>query len=197
MTDTVLIREKLKETLGEHRYEHTLGVAYTAICLAMKYGVNLYQAELAGLLHDCAKYLKGRDQLACCLVYHIDINKTEYANPSLLHAKLGAFFAEHSYGIKDTEVLQAIMCHTTGKPAMSLLEKIIFVADYIEPKRDKAPNLTQIRKVAFEDIDKAVWMILEDTLSYLRSQPESIDEMTETACKYYRELIKGAVKDEE
>ncbi len=196
MTDTRLIREKLKATLGEHRYEHTLGVSYTAVCLAMKYGADLHRTELAGLLHDCAKYLKGSELSAYCRKYHIDISRTEDANPSLLHAKFGAFLAEHVYGVTDPDILQAITYHTTGKPNMTLLDKIVFVADYIEPGLDKAPNLTAIRLMAFNDLNCAVWMILEDTLSYLRSQPESIDDMTETACRYYRELVKGSDNNE-
>ncbi|MFQ9209852.1 MAG: bis(5'-nucleosyl)-tetraphosphatase (symmetrical) YqeK [Clostridium fessum] len=79
----------------------------------------------------------------------------------MIHAKLGAWMAEHKYGITDPEVLSAIACHTTGKPAMSLLDKILYVADYIEPRRDKAPNLPKLRRLAFEDLDEALYQILD------------------------------------
>lgn len=197
MIDNILyIRKKLKKKLDEDRYEHTLGVAFTASCLAMRYGADLYKAEVAGLLHDCAKYLPDDIKIERCRKYNISITDAEYANPSLLHAKLGAFLAMDKYKIKDMEIINAILNHTTGKPAMTLLEKIVFVADYIEPRRDKAANLPQVRKMAFEDLDRAVWMIMEDTLTYLEKKGNKIDLMTEKACQYYRDLVKGSAADE-
>lgn len=197
MTDNILyIRKKLKKKLDEDRYEHTIGVAFTASCLAMRYGADLYKAEIAGLLHDCAKYLPDDIKIERCRKYNISITDAEYENPSLLHAKLGAFLAMDKYKIKDMEIINAILNHTTGKPAMTLLEKIIFVADYIEPRRDKAPDLPEVRRTAFEDLNRAVWMIMEDTLAYLKKKGSRIDPMTEKACEYYRDLLKGSAADE-
>ena len=90
-----------------------------------------------------------------CLDRNIPVTAEEERDPSLLHAKLGAWMAEHKYGVDDPEILSAITCHTTGKPGMSLLDKILYVADYIEPRRSKAANLTAMRKLAFIDLDKA------------------------------------------
>lgn len=96
----------------------------------------------------------------------LEITELERNNPFMLHAKVGAMLAKVKYDIDDEEVLGAIRWHTTGKPNMNLLEKIVYVADYIEPRRDKAPNLKEIRKLAFMDLDLALLKILEDTLGY-------------------------------
>ena len=101
--DVIRIRKKLKKKLDEQRYEHTLGVAFTAMSLAMKYDVDLHKAELAGLLHDCAKCMPDERKLHKCEKYNIPISETERKNPSLLHSKLGAYLAEHKYGVKDPE----------------------------------------------------------------------------------------------
>lgn len=184
------IKNDLKSILDKDRYEHTIGVAYTAICLAMKYGYDLEQAEEAGLLHDCAKCISDEKKLKQCEKHNVSITETEKKNPYLLHAKLGAFYAMHKYGITDKEVINAILVHTTGAPDMTLLEKIIYVADYIEPNRKKASNLTEIRKVAFEDLDMAVYMIMDDILNYLEGKKGDIDYMTIKAHEYYKKLIK-------
>lgn len=184
------ITKDLKNSLDKDRYEHTIGVSYTAICLAMKYDVDLEKAEIAGLLHDCAKCIADDKKLKKCIEHNISINEAEKAKPSLLHAKLGAFIAMDKYGIQDKEIINAILKHTTGSQEMTMLEKIIFVADYIEPNRDKASNLKEIRKTAFEDIDKAVYLIMRDTLEYLKKTNSPIDNQTQKAYEYYEKLNK-------
>lgn len=184
------ITKDLKNSLDKERYEHTIGVSYTAICLAMKYDVDLEKAEIAGLLHDCAKCITDDKKLRKCIEHNISINEAEKAKPSLLHAKLGAFIAMDKYGIQDKEIINAILKHTTGGQEMTMLEKIIFVADYIEPNRDKAANLKEIRKTAFEDIDKAVYLIMRDTLEYLKKTNSPIDNQTQKAYEYYEKLNK-------
>lgn len=184
------ITKDLKNSLDKDRYEHTIGVSYTAICLAMKYDVDLEKAEIAGLLHDCAKCIADDKKLKKCIEHNISINEAEKAKPSLLHAKLGAFIAMDKYGIQDKEIINAILKHTTGSQEMTMLEKIIFVADYIEPNRDKAANLKEIRKTAFEDIDKAVYLIMRDTLEYLTKTNSPIDNQTQKAYEYYEKLNK-------
>lgn len=179
------IRRSLKKKMDPLRYEHTLGVAYTAMCLAMKYGEDLYKAEMAGLLHDCAKCYPNEVQLAKCEKYNISITEVEKQNPSLIHAKLGAFLAMNKYGVTDMDIINAILNHTTGKPAMTQLEKIVFVADYIEPRRDKAPNLAMIRRLAFEELDRAVCIILKSTLDYLKTREVVIDDMTVRTYEFY------------
>ena len=185
--DTKKLRKEMEKVQSEKRYAHTLGVAYTATSLAMKYDVSLMKdAEIAGLLHDCAKCILDEEKISICKKNDIPISDIEMQNPYLLHAKVGRFLAKNLYHIKDEDILNAILNHTTGRPGMSLLEKIIFVADYIEPTRKEAPNLFRIRKLAFEDLDLALLQILNDTLQYLHSQNCTIDSMTQTTFDYYK-----------
>lgn len=183
------IRKAMEKSLDTKRYEHTLGVAYTAAALAMCYDASIKNAELAGLLHDCAKYLTGEKLLFICLKHNICINMVERHNPYLLHAKVGSFLAMEEYHVYDTDIINAILNHTTGRPGMSVLEKIIFVADYIEPNRNKAPELREIRKLAFLDLDRALLRILESTFNYLKSTGNEYDPMTEKTYEYYKKLL--------
>ena len=179
------LRKAMKKVQDDERYEHTLGVAYTAACLATLYDVDVEKATTAGLLHDCAKCMDSNKKLSLCKKYGIEVSDIEKRNPSLLHAKLGARLAREKYDEKDKDVLNAIENHTTGRENMSMLEKIIFVADYIEPGRNKAPDLYEVRKMAFSDIDKALVKILQDTLMYLERKGEEIDPATRATLDYY------------
>lgn len=184
------IRKAMEKALDERRYEHTLGVAYTACALAMKYDADLKSAEMAGLLHDCAKCMDNDKRIAICEKHHISITEVERRNPFLLHAKVGSFIAMDTYKIKDTDIINAILNHNTGRPGMSMLEKIIYVADYIEPNRKQAPNLAVIRKKAFEDLDEALLLILRDILAHLNACGVEIDPMTPKTYDYYAEISK-------
>ncbi|WP_099468236.1 bis(5'-nucleosyl)-tetraphosphatase (symmetrical) YqeK [Konateibacter massiliensis] len=190
-------QRKLKTRLDKERYEHTIGVMYTAGSLAMRYGYDIKSAMLAGLLHDCAKCIPNDKKIALCEKHNINITECERENPFLLHAKLGAFQAMHKYRVRDKEIISAILNHTTGKPNMDLLDKIIFVADYIEPRRDRAPFLDERRQTAFVDIDLAMYQILGDTLQHLKSKPGSSDPMTEKAYEYYKQLIEAREEKEQ
>lgn len=181
------MKKTLKKYLDENRFEHTEGVMYTAAALAMRYDEDVEKALVAGLLHDCAKCIPDSKKLKICLKNHITMSEMEQKNPFLLHAKVGAYVAREKYGIEDEEILSAITWHTTGKPEMSLLDKIIYIADYIEPMRNKAPNLPDVRKLAFEDIDITLLKILSDTLAYLRGSAKSMDSMTLKTYTYYKE----------
>lgn len=183
--DCKKIKKKLKTELDKARYEHTIGVMDTAACLAMRYECDLEKAIVAGLLHDCAKCIPNDNKLRLCKKHGIEISASEKKAPFLLHAKLGAYLAKKDYEVDDDEILSAIACHTTGKPDMSLLDKIVFIADYIEPGRDKAPNLLEIRRLAFQDIDQALVQILKDTLSYLEESGQQIDPTTQAVLEFY------------
>lgn len=188
--DIIEIQNQLRKKQTERRFQHILGVQYTSTALAMRYGADMRKAELAGLLHDCAKHMTADKLIKICQKNDIEITLAEQKSPYLLHAKAGAYLALTKYGISDEEILDAIRCHTTGKPAMTLLEKIVFVADYIEPSRNQAPNLDKLRKKSFEDIDEAVYLILKQTLGYLNKKKQSIDQQTEVTYNYYRDLIR-------
>ena len=158
--DFIKIKKKLSKYLDEARFEHTMGVMYTCAALAMVYDYDLEDAQAAGLLHDSAKCIPNKKKLKLCSQHDIPVSDFEKDHPFLLHAKLGAYVASSKYDIKDEEILTAITYHTTGRPGMSLLEKIVYISDYIEPMRDKAPNLAKVRKIAFEDLDECMYEIL-------------------------------------
>lgn len=185
-SDIRKIRKSMEKKLDAKRYEHTLGVAYTAAALAMRHGADVNNALLAGMLHDCAKCLSNEKRVSICEKYNIAISEAEQKNPYLLHAKVGSFLAMKKYGVSDKDVINAILNHTTGRPGMSALEKIVWLADYIEPGRKQAPNLVQIRKTAFENLDEALLMALEDTLDYLHAGSMEIDNMTQKTYDFYK-----------
>jgi predicted HD superfamily hydrolase involved in NAD metabolism len=183
------IKSWLKENLNEERYEHSLGTADCAKMLAEKYGIDTEKAYFAGLIHDCAKCLTTEEKLKKAEKFGLNINKSERQDPELLHGKLGAYYAKTKYGVTDREILDAITYHTTGRPEMTLMDKIIFVADYIEPNRKIIKELPEIRQEAFTDIDKAIVHILKNTLDFLREKTDIIDEMTEKTYIYYLNLL--------
>ena len=132
MDDKILkLQHTLKKELDEDRYQHTLGVMYTSASMAMRYGADVTQALLAGLLHDCAKCIPGDKKIHLCEKYGLPVSDVEYENPGLLHARLGAYLAEKKYHIHDQEIIHAISSHTTGRPGMSLLEKIVYIAVHL------------------------------------------------------------------
>ena len=185
------IKKYLKKHLTKERYHHTVGVAYTAMSMAMKYNPQpdnnefMVKAEIAGLLHDCAKCMDNDKKIRICNKNQISYSKIEAENPYLLHGKVGAYIARKEFNILDEDILNAITWHTTGHPDMSLLEKIIFVADYIEPSRRPIPELNLIRQLAFTDIDQTVIKILENTLKYLNEKGSPIDDMTQKTYDSY------------
>ncbi|MCR5228125.1 MAG: bis(5'-nucleosyl)-tetraphosphatase (symmetrical) YqeK [Eubacterium sp.] len=177
--------KKLESKLNPKRFVHSIGVEYTAANLAFVHGADVEKARLAGLLHDCAKYIPTDEKLKRAKKYGIKANKCEKANPDLLHGKIGAFIAKEKYGVDDPEILSAIAYHTTGHPDMTLLEKIIFVADYIEPNRRIIRDLPEIRREAYLDLDKCIIHILKNTLEYLETTDAAIDELTRDTYNYY------------
>ena len=188
------INRELKAILKPHRYEHSQGVRYTAAALAMKYHGDIKKAEIAGLVHDCAKNMSDEELIEYCKKNSIPIEECEFKAPQLLHAKAGSYLAKELFGIEDEEILSAIRYHTTGKVGMTFLEKVIFTADYIEPGRYKADNLDTIRFTAFRDLDETVYMIMKDTLNYLKINTNTIDKQTEMGYKYYKELHLGKIR---
>lgn len=181
------LRRAMEKELSAGRYTHTLGVAYTAAALAMSHGKDIKNAMKAGLLHDCAKSMHGSELVAICEKAHLNVTAVERSNPTaLLHAKAGAYLAEHKYGVTDGDILNAIRYHTTGRPDMSTLEKIIYIADYIEPGRKQLEGLEMVRRLAFQDLDCAVEKILANTLAYLRSTDTQVDDMTSRTYAFYK-----------
>lgn len=185
----VTFRKQLKSKLDTMRYEHSVSVSYTCIALAMRYGFSLEKAELAGLLHDCAKRYTDNELIARSQKHGLSLTESELKAPAVIHAKYGAWMARNKFGIQDEEILSAIQCHTTGKPGMCILDKILYIADYIEPRRDKASNLARMRYLAFQDLDQTMYEILAGTINYLKGKGGCIDPMTIQTFTWFEKLI--------
>lgn len=156
---------KLKQMLDPKRYQHTLGVVEMATRLAEHYGVSVEKARLAALLHDCAKGLTSFHLLRRLEGSDIVVDDMERMIPPILHGPVGAVMAKEDFGVTDPEILQAIRFHTTGAPNMTLLDKVIFLADYIEPNRT-CSGVEELREQAFIDLDQAVATAAGRTIIY-------------------------------
>ncbi|MBR3276584.1 MAG: bis(5'-nucleosyl)-tetraphosphatase (symmetrical) YqeK [Eubacterium sp.] len=195
--DWLTIEEKLRAALNPVRYQHTLGVTYTAAALAMKYGLDVGKARLAGLLHDCAKCIPDDEKIRMCRENPVEVTEFELEHPYLLHSKLGAFVAQAEYGVTDEEILSAIRWHTTGKPEMTVLEQIIYISDSIEPNRDdELPDLRDVRILAFTDLDECCVQIMHDNIAHIKARGLPMDSMTEKAYNYYKEKVSSRKKTE-
>ena len=179
------IREDLKTKLSAERFEHTVSVMYTAAALAMCHQGDVRKALLAGLLHDCTKYMTREEHIAVCERAGVPLTDIERQNKHLLHSKTGAVEAELTYGVTDSDILNAIRHHTTGRGEMSLLEKIIFTADYIEPTRRGLKGMDEVRFLAFSDLNQCVCRISRNTLDYLQAIKAPVDQRTQDTYDYY------------
>ena len=168
--------EKLEQVvislLNPNRVAHVLGCRDTAVAMAKHWGADEVDAARAGLLHDITKALDGPRQLTLAGEYGIILNAFQQKNPKTLHALTGSLVAEHLFGENDA-VVQAIRHHTTGKADMNLLEKIIYVADYMEPNRD-FPGVETLRELAFTDLDAALKLGLTMTLNLLNQRRSEV-----------------------
>ncbi|MBR6256138.1 MAG: bis(5'-nucleosyl)-tetraphosphatase (symmetrical) YqeK [Lachnospiraceae bacterium] len=184
------LRAILRKKLDPSRYEHSLGVAYTACSLFLAHGhgstEELSRAYTAGLLHDCAKCLDEEKSEKYIKKYNVELSEMEKAHPFLIHAKLGAVLAKEKYGITDEEIISSIRWHTTGCSDMSFTEAVIFSADFIEPNRRQLPCYEEIRPLIYRDLDKAVYLILKHTIEHLKSKGQPIEEHTLQAFEYYK-----------
>ncbi|HHV46934.1 MAG TPA: HD domain-containing protein [Tissierellia bacterium] len=158
--------DKLKENIGELRYEHSLRVMEKSVELAKIYNVSVEKAAVAGLLHDCGKLKGGINLLKLAEDFDIILDSMTKNNHELIHSVLGAAIAEKEYGIVDEDVLNAIRFHTTGRENMSKLEKIVYIADMIEPGRS-FEGVDDIRKLALVDLDKALILSIDNTLKFV------------------------------
>ncbi|MCI5892369.1 MAG: bis(5'-nucleosyl)-tetraphosphatase (symmetrical) YqeK [Clostridiales bacterium] len=167
MTGIEEIKAELRKILSEKRYVHSLGVADEAKKLAAKYGVDENRAYIAGLVHDCAKEVPPQDMEGILKrKYGVSVDSMSKLTPKILHGVLGACEAQSKFGIYDPEILDAVKYHTTGKGNMSMLAKIIYIADYIEPNRD-FDGVRELRSLAYRDIDEAIIKGIDDTIKDL------------------------------
>lgn len=160
------IKEYLKSSLNENRYNHCIGVSETSKKLAKLHGADEEKAELAGLAHDCAKYMESEKILQILKDNNEEIDVVVQQWPPLMHGYAGEYVAREVFGIEDREVLNAIKYHVTGRENMTILEKVVFVADFIEPGRD-FPGVEKARALANEDLDEAIIFAFDSTISFV------------------------------
>lgn len=160
------IKKRLENTLKPSRFAHSVSVAQTASDLAEIYNADAGKAYLAGILHDCAKNYTNGELFELAKKYNIELDEVCKSSANLLHGFVGAYDAKKVYGINDSEIFDAIYYHTVGKPDMPILTKIIYVSDGIEPLRNY-PGVEEIRKCAFENLDKAVVMYTDATIKFV------------------------------
>ena len=182
------LEQKLQQTLTPKRYLHTLGVAYLSASLAMCHGVSHRDALVAGLLHDCAKNYPEEEMLKRCLKLNLPLSEQERRIPELIHAAYGAYLAKEEYGITQEDILLAIRNHTLGRPDMTPLEQIIYLADYFEPERTQptTPCLDDIRKIAFQDLDAATVLVTQNCVRYFEATKKDTDPMVYRVLDYYK-----------
>lgn len=171
--------------LKHKRIPHVLGTEQEAIRLAERYGADVDKARVGALLHDCTKKLDLAEQLALCEQYGIPLDDMERQTLKLLHAKTGAAIARDVFGVDD-EIYGAILWHTTGRAGMTLLEKILYLADYIEPSRD-FPGVDKLRAVCYKDLDAGLLMGLEMTITEMNELGSPVHRATIEA----RDALKG------
>lgn len=179
--------EMVKAQLTDHRYVHTIGVMETAIKLAEKYGVDKKKAELAAIFHDYAKF-RPKDEMKQIIVEQAMQPLLLEYNSELWHAPVGAYLAEKEAGIDDGEVLDAIRYHTSGRVGMSLLDKIIYLADYIEPGRH-FPGVEEVRTMAEDNLDQALLQAMKNTIQFLMKKNQPVFPETFNA---YNNMVKNS-----
>ena len=190
------LEQKLQKVLTPKRYLHTLGVAYLSASLAMCHGISHRDALVAGLLHDCAKNLPEDDMLQQCLTMNLPLSEHEKRIPELIHAAYGAYLAKEEYKIVQEDILLAIRNHTLGRPQMSKLEQIVYLADYLEPERMQPtiPSLDELRRIAFQNLDKATYLVSVNSIRYFESTGKDIDPMTYRVYEYYKNIVRKEIQ---
>ena len=183
------MRKGILSRLKGYRYPHSLGVERAAKWLAQQYGGDVEKAAVAGILHDITKHLSPQEQLNLCEKYGIIPCTVEKSEPKMLHGKTAAAIARVEYGMPE-DVCDAIACHTTGKHGMTILDKILYLADYIEETRD-FPGVEKARELAKADIDRALLYCYDQTLTELVARGKLIHSDTIAA---YNDMIRQGVR---
>ena len=171
------IEDYLKKKLKPSRFEHSLGVRDSAEALASKYGGNVNKARIAGLIHDCGKNLSDAAILSLLKDNNYKITDIIYASPQLMHGLAGAIISKEIFKVKDKEILNAVTYHTIGRKKMTLLDKIIYLADFIEPGR-LFPEVENLRKATDINIETALLLAFDTTINFVIEKGEIIHSNT-------------------
>ncbi|MDF2504397.1 bis(5'-nucleosyl)-tetraphosphatase (symmetrical) YqeK [Clostridium sp.] len=183
MWNEAKMEEYLKKNLKEARLNHSFGVRDTAEMLAKKYGEDSYKARIAGLIHDCAKQMDKNKILDICTENGYKLDYIVSKNPGIMHGAVGAIIAKKVMEVEDEDILNAIEYHTTGRKNMSLLEKIVYLADYIEPSRD-FPGVDKLRETVNKGLNKGLLLSFNSTIELIISRGDLIHLNTIEARNY-------------
>lgn len=183
--DVKQVKQLVRSRLSDKRYEHTINVKKMAVKLARIHKADKNQAALAALLHDAAKELPKEEQLAILRAYPEYAQDAASRTDSVWHGVCAAILARVEWGVRDEAVLSAIACHTAGKPGMSKLDKIIYLADMSSAERDW-PGVNKLRKLEKKDLDAAMLLALERTRDFVRLRGKTLDPASEAA---YQEIL--------
>jgi predicted HD superfamily hydrolase involved in NAD metabolism len=189
------MRERILAWLADNvppsRLNHILRVEEMAVELAKDHKLDVEKAATAGLMHDLAKYFKPQNLLEMAHAEGLDIDPVSEATPHLLHADVSAIVARNTFGVKDEEVLQAIANHTLGRPGMSLLSCIVFLADSLEPGRGSTPELEALRQISYQNLDQAVWLTCDYSLKFLLETHCLIHPRTIATRNWFLQAVKN------
>ncbi|WIF96187.1 bis(5'-nucleosyl)-tetraphosphatase (symmetrical) YqeK [Caminicella sporogenes] len=160
------LTSQLKKRVSSKRFIHSLGVSETAEKLAKLYNAPIEKAKIAGLLHDYAKDLQDDEAREYIVQFGLKLDDVLKFDINLAHGQIGAELVKRELNISDSDILNAIKYHTTGRENMSILEKIVYIADYIEPSRD-FPGVDELRQAAFSNLDEGILLALDKTITYV------------------------------
>lgn len=191
--DLEAMEEKLKGMLTEKRYRHSIGVMETAVEMAEIFGVDVEKAQLAGLLHDCAKDIDKNKRIPLCKELGVLLDPVKKEQRGLIHADLGAKMLETEFGILDVEIIDAVKYHTLGREKMTDLEKILYLADIIEPNRTPFEGIEELRALCKTNLDCAMLFALERTIEYIQHRHKKLHSQTLQAQQYFLEICKEKV----
>jgi len=176
--------DKLEGTLDDARFSHSIRVQQLAIELSVHHNVDREKASIAGLLHDCSRYLSSRQLLSKAEEVGLHVEPIMRFEPKLLHAPLSGYFAKMEYGIDDPEIITAIERHTIGSPVMTALDKIIYIADHAEPERD-FNGIEEIRRIMKKDLNGSISLIASCMIRYLIEKEMPIHPLTLETRNYH------------
>jgi len=181
----------LADNVPPSRLNHILRVEEMAVELAKEHKLDVEKAATAGLMHDLAKYFKPPKLLEMARAEGLDIDPVSEATPHLLHADVSAIVARNTFGVKNEEVLQAIANHTLGRPGMSLLSCIVFLADSLEPGRGSIPELESLRQISYQNLEQAVWLTCDYSLKFLLETHCLIHPRTIVTRNWFLQAVKN------
>ncbi len=182
---------RLRSLLGPSRFKHSLRVREKVLHLSRFHKVSRQKASIAGLLHDVSRFMDRKGLLNLAKKIKMNIDPIARFEPKLLHAPLSAYIARTKFGIRDRQILKAISSHTLGRKNMTMLEKIVYVADHVEEGRSHA-GVANARRLAETDINQAVVAISSSMIKYLLGNDLPVHPMTVEVRNYY--LVKHAQK---